>query len=65
MAKGEGALRRSLTISGLQRCRLANVDPIDHIADVLARVATHSASSVAELLPANWARKFAPEPTLV
>jgi hypothetical protein len=31
-----------------------------YLADVLVRVATHPASKIDELLPMNWAKKFAP-----
>ncbi len=39
----------------IQCCRLARVDMVGYLADVLVRVATHPASRVEELLPANWA----------
>lgn len=39
----------------IECCRLAKVDMVDYFADVLARVATHPASRVQELIPANWA----------
>lgn len=38
----------------LESCKIEKVDPIDYLADVLVRVATHPASDVEELLPANW-----------
>jgi transposase len=45
----------------IECCRRANVEMVSYLADVLVRVATHPASSVEELLPANWARLFAPQ----
>ena len=51
----------------IECCRLANVDMVSYLADVLVRVATHPASAIDELLPANWAERFAkpaPEPAL-
>jgi len=39
----------------IECCRLANVDMVAYLADVLVRVATHPANRVEELLPANWA----------
>jgi hypothetical protein len=46
----------------IECCRLAEVDMVSYLADVLVRVVTHPASRVDELLPANWARLFAPKP---
>jgi hypothetical protein len=44
----------------IECCRLAKVDMVSYLADVLVRVATHPASRVEDLLPANWARQVAP-----
>lgn len=53
----------------IECCRLAKVDMVSYLADVLVRVATHPASRVDELLPANWAvtarAPQAAEPALV
>ena len=38
----------------VESCKLAGVDPYTYLADVLLRVATHPASRVEELVPANW-----------
>jgi transposase len=50
-------------------CRLANVDMVSYLADVLVRVATHPASRVEELLPERWTATVTaaapPEPALV
>jgi transposase len=43
----------------LDSCRLANVDMVSYLTDVLVRVATHPASRVDALLPANWASQAA------
>jgi transposase len=43
----------------IECCRLAKVDMVAYLADFLVRVATHPASKIAELLPANWAARFA------
>ena len=43
----------------IQSCRLANIDFISYLADVLVRVATHPASRIDELLPANSAATIA------
>ena len=44
----------------IECCRLADVDMVSYLADVLVRVATHPASRIDELLPANWAKLLAP-----
>ena len=46
----------------IESCRLAGVDMVSYLADVLVRVATHPASKIDELLPENWAERFAPAP---
>ena len=38
----------------VQSCTIAGVDPLEYLADVLIRVATHPASRVDELIPARW-----------
>ena len=43
----------------IECCRLAKVDMLAYLADVLVRVATHPANRIDELLPANWAANFA------
>lgn len=43
----------------IESCKRANVDVLAYLADVLVRVATHPASRIDELLPANWAANFA------
>jgi transposase len=44
----------------VQSCKVAKIDVVDYLADVLVRVATHPASRVEELLPANWAATVRP-----
>lgn len=39
-------------------CKLADVDPLEYLADVLVRVASHPASRVEELLPVEWKQRF-------
>ncbi len=39
----------------IECCKLANVDVVDYLADVLVRVAMHPASRIEELLPERWA----------
>lgn len=44
----------------VESCKRAQVDVLAYLADVLVRVATHPANRIDELLPANWAARFAP-----
>jgi transposase len=44
----------------VESCKKADVDPYRYLADVLIRVATHPASRVDDLIPANWKRIFGP-----
>jgi transposase len=53
--------RAAATIYTLvESCKRASVDVLAYLADVLVRVATHPASRIDELLPMNWAKRFAP-----
>ena len=45
----------------VESCKAVGVDVLTYLADVLVRVATHPASKIGDLLPANWARLFAPQ----
>jgi transposase len=44
----------------IECCRLADVNMLSYLEDVLVRVATHPAKLVHQLLPANWVKRFAP-----
>lgn len=55
-----GGRAAAVAYSLIECCRLADVDPIDYLADVLVRVGSHPASRVEEPLPANWVKRFAP-----
>lgn len=54
-----GGRTAAVIYSLVESCKLAGVDVLAYLADVLVRVATHPASRIDELLPANWARHFA------
>ena len=49
-----GGQRAAIVYSLIQTCRLNDVDPQAWLADVLARIAEHSISKLADLLPWNW-----------
>lgn len=57
-----GGRAAAIVYTLIESCRLAKVDVVTYLADVLIRVATHPARSVEELLPASWAVRFAPRP---
>lgn len=42
----------------IESCKQAEVDPQRYLTDVLTRVATHPASRIDALVPANWKRNF-------
>jgi transposase len=54
-----GGLAAATIYTLVESCKKASVNPYDYLADVLLRVATHPASRVDELLPANWKRLVA------
>jgi transposase len=43
----------------IESCRIAKVDCVNYLADVLVRVATHPANRVEDLLPENWTKTVA------
>ena len=49
-----GGQRAAVLYTLFQTTHLNNVDPQAWLADVLARIATHSATRLDELLPCNW-----------
>ncbi len=49
-----GGQRAAIVYSLIQTCRLNDVDPQAWLADVLARIAEHPTSKLADLLPWNW-----------
>ena len=51
-----GGERAAVLYTLIQTAKLNNVDPQAWLADVLARIADHSAQRLDELLPWNWAR---------
>lgn len=56
--------RAAATIYTLvESCKKVDVDPVQYLADVLIRVATHPASLVDQLIPADWRQLFGPTPT--
>jgi len=50
----DAAQRSAVIYSLLATCKKHNVNPQAWMADVLARIPTHPAKRVAELLPNNW-----------
>jgi IS66 C-terminal element len=51
-----GGERAAVMYSLIATCRMNDVDPEAWLRDVLARIAGHPASRLAELLPWNWSK---------
>jgi hypothetical protein len=49
-----GWIAHSDSLFAISSCKRHSVDPIQYLTDVLTRIATHPASRVGELAPANW-----------
>jgi hypothetical protein len=49
-----GAWRAAVIYSLVASCKLNDVDPFKYFRDVLARVSTHPAERIDELLPSEW-----------
>ena len=49
-----GAWRAAIIYSLVASCKLNGIDPFRYFRDVLARVSTHPADKIDELLPAEW-----------
>ena len=49
-----GGRRAAALYSSIESAKLNGLNPQHYLADVLARIADHSARRLAELLPWNW-----------
>jgi len=49
-----GAWRAAIIYSLVASCKLNEIDPFEYFRDVLARVSTHPADKIDELLPGEW-----------
>jgi transposase len=49
-----GAWRAAIIYSLVASCKLNGIDPFGYFRDVLARVSTHPANKIDELLPSEW-----------
>jgi len=49
-----GAWRAAITYSLVASCKLNEIGPFRYFRDVLARVSTHPAGKIDELLPSDW-----------
>lgn len=56
-----GARRAAIIYSLVASCKLHDIDPFRYFQDVLARVSTHPANKIDELLPSEW-KKLNTEP---
>jgi len=49
-----GGHRAAVIYSLVASCKLCGIDPFAYLRDILARISTHPANRIAELLPRNW-----------
>jgi len=54
-----GGERAATFYSLIETCKLNGIDPFTYLQDVLARLPSHPANRIDELLPHNWARQSA------
>ena len=54
-----GAWRAAVIYSLVASCKLNDIDPFKYFRDVLARVSTHPADRIDELLPSEWKKRNA------
>ena len=54
-----GGERAAVMLTLIQSAKVNDVDPRAWLADVLARIADHKVTNLAELLPWNWRHPFA------
>ena len=57
-----GARNAAIVYSLIESCKLAKVNPLVYLTDVLQRIQTHPSLEVAMLTPRNWAKHFADNP---
>lgn len=50
----EGGRRAAIHYSVIESCKRNGVEPLAYLTDVLARIATHPANRIDELLPGQW-----------
>ena len=56
-----GAERAAIIYSLVASCKLSGHDPFAYFTDVLAKVSTHPANKIDDLLPANWTKPTNPK----
>ena len=54
-----GGKRAAILYSLIESCKRHGVNPVEYLTDVLTRIATHPATQIADLAPANWKSNFA------
>jgi transposase len=58
-----GARNAAILFSLVVSCKLTGVDPFAYFRDILTRLQHHSADRVHELIPREWQKRFAPQPS--
>jgi hypothetical protein len=52
----DSAQRAAVVYSILASCKIANINPVEYLMDVLSRIADHPINAIEELLPHRWAK---------
>jgi hypothetical protein len=55
----DGAENAAILFSVVVSCKLAGLDPFAYLRDILPRIPSHPADRVGELIPREWAKRFA------
>ena len=50
----DSAQRAAVVYSILASCKIANINPVEYLTDVLARIAEHPINAIGEILPDKW-----------
>ena len=53
-----GGQRAAVVYSLIETCKLNGIEPFAYLRDILARLPTHPANRIDELLPYNWTPQY-------
>lgn len=52
----DSAQRAAVVYSILASCKIANINPVEYLTDVLSKIADHPINTIDELLPERWGK---------